>query len=62
MFGQTLFADIPFSEYGEPPRVDTGWVKYCKDPCASEEWVKQARNDVPAIPCEESTTKWKVIK
>lgn len=62
MFGQALFADIPFSDHGKPPHVETGWVKECKDPCAADGWAKQSKNDVPTIPCEGSATNWTVIK
>jgi len=62
MFGQALFADIPFSERGNSPHVETGWIKECKEPCAVDGWEKQRRNEVPTIHCEDGAKNWTVIK
>ena len=62
MFGQMLFAELPFAEMGNPPHVDTGWIKDCKDPCTAPGWSKQERNSVNTIPCDQPTTNWTLIK
>ena len=62
IFGQALFADIPFSEMGKPPFVDTGWQDFPKDPCEEEAWVKLGSNCVDPIKIEKPTSEWTVIK
>ena len=62
MFGQMIFAELPFAEVGNPPRVETGWIKVCKDPCKTTGWSKQDRNNVRTVPCDQSTTNWTLIK
>jgi hypothetical protein len=62
IFGQALFADIPFSELGKPPFVDTGWQDLPKDPCEEEAWVKVGSNCVDPIKIEKPTSEWMVIK
>ena len=29
MFGQMLFAELPFATIGQPPYVERGWIKDC---------------------------------
>ena len=41
MFGQALFAELPFATIGQPPYIETGWIKDCKDPCNAPGWSKQ---------------------
>lgn len=62
MFGQMIFAELPFAEVGNPPYVETGWIKVCKDPCTAPGWSKQERNNVNTIPCDQPTTNWTLIK
>lgn len=40
MFGQMLFADMPFSSFGDPPRLDTGWRPIDGDDCSNSCWKK----------------------
>ena len=58
MFGQALFAEVPFSEMGNPPHVETGWIKDCKDPCADAGWTKRDRNIVDTLACDANTNNW----
>ena len=62
MFGQMIFAELPFAEVGNPPRVETGWIKVCKDPCKTTGWSKQEKNTVNTAPCDQPTTNWTFIK
>lgn len=62
MFGQTLFADVPFSEMGKPPHVETGWIKDCKEPCAEAAWVNKPRNTVETLKCDANTNNWTLTK
>ena len=38
MFGQMLFAELPFATIGQPPYVERGWIKDCSD---VGQWGKQ---------------------
>ena len=62
MFGQMIFAELPFAEVGKPPHVETGWIKECKDPCADAGWIKQARNTVDTLGCDAKTNNWTLNK
>jgi len=62
IFGQALFADIPFSELGKPPFVDTGWQDFPKDPCEGEAWVKLDSNCAEPVKLEKPPSNWTLIK
>ena len=62
MFGQSVLAELVFADIGKSTKIETGWIKECKDPCADEGWSKQPRNDVPTTPCDKGTTNWTLIK
>lgn len=38
MFGQMLFAELPFASMGNPPYVERGWIKDCAE---KNVWEKQ---------------------
>jgi hypothetical protein len=38
MFGQMLFAELPFASMGNPPYVERGWIKDCAE---KNVWAKQ---------------------
>ena len=38
MFGQVLFAELPFATVGQPPYIERGWIKDCAD---QGYWKKQ---------------------
>lgn len=48
MFGQMLFAELPFAEMGAPPYLEAGWIKVCPE---KDGWWK--------VPAESSG--WQVI-
>jgi hypothetical protein len=48
MFGQLVFADIPFASIGQPPYIERGWIKDCPQ---KNEWNK--------LPTE--VTGWQVV-
>ena len=41
MFGQMLFADLPFAEMGTPPYLEPGWIKVCPE---KDGWSKVPAN------------------
>ena len=38
MFGQLIFAELPFASIGQPPYLEHGWIKDCAN---KNEWDKQ---------------------
>ena len=38
MFGQLIFAELPFASIGQPPYLEHGWIKDCAKPTG---WEKQ---------------------
>ena len=62
MLGQVLFAEIPLADIGRPARVETGWIKDCKDPCDAPSWIKQERKQVDTIGCGYVPTNWSPVK
>ena len=62
MFGQTLFAEVPFSVIGQPPFVDTGWHDSSKRPCDLAGWTKLDKNKVDIYDCGPRPANWTVIK
>ena len=62
MFGQMIFAELPFAEVGDLPHVETGWIKDCKDPCRESGWAKQDRNTVDTLGCDANTNNWTLTK
>ena len=58
MFGQMIFAELPFAEVGKPPYVETGWIKDGKEDCRNSGWVKQGRNAVGTLNVEANTNNW----
>jgi hypothetical protein len=62
IFGQALFADIPFAEIGEPPFIDTGWLGTGPDPCDREPWVKVPKKQSGIDKCEKPPTNWTPVK
>ena len=61
MFGQGLFAEVPFAEVGDMARVETGWIKQAKK-YANPDWVKQDKNLVDTIEADKTPTNWTGIK
>ena len=41
MFGQLIFADIPFADHGDVPTLDDGWHLVDKRPCNETQWNKK---------------------
>ena len=62
MFGQGLFAEVPFAEVGNPPYIHSGWIKVCKDPCNKAGWLKQEKKTADTMPCNQIINNWTVIK
>jgi hypothetical protein len=62
IFGQALFADIPFSHIGDPPFVDTGWHGTSHSPCEQELWVKIPGKQSGIDKCEKPPTNWTPVK
>lgn len=62
MFGQMLFAELPFATVGQPPHVEDGWIKKCADKGACGEWEKQPQNKVSTIGCDYVPTNWSPVK
>ena len=48
MFGQMIFAELPFAEAGRPPYLEAGWIKVCPE--------KNAWSKVPA-----NSSGWQVV-
>lgn len=44
MFGQMLFAELPFATVGQPPYVERGWIKDCAKPTGWEKQDKELTN------------------
>jgi hypothetical protein len=45
MFGQLVFAELPFASIGQPPYIERGWINDCtnkndwdKQPIATSSW------------------------
>ena len=62
MFGQMLFAELPFATIGQPPYVERGWIKDCADRDACSDWVSQPQNRVKTIKCGYVPTNWRPVK
>ena len=62
MFGQMLFAELPFATVGQPPHVEDGWIKVCADKGACGEWEKQPQSKVNTIGCDYVPTNWRPVK
>jgi hypothetical protein len=62
MFGQMLFAELPFATIGQPPHIERGWIKDCADKGKCSDWIKQPKNDVDTIDCGYVPTNWSRVK
>ena len=59
MFGQLIFADIPFADHGDMPVLDTGWHLVEKSPCESADWTKRSRGEEGVVVCDVPSTDWR---
>ena len=61
MFGQGLFAEVPFAEVGAIAHVETGWIKQAKRHVMPD-WLKKDKNHVDTIEVDETPINWTVIR
>ena len=55
MFGQMIFAELPFAEIGRPPYLEAGWIKVCPE---HEGWAKVPANSSGWQVVERSQANW----
>ena len=57
MFGQLIFADIPFADHVWMPRLDDGWHVVNKDDCTLPGWDNQPKQDCDFTVIDEARNK-----
>ena len=62
MFGQLIFAEMPFSSFGDPPSVDTGWRPIDRDDCANSGWKKIETRCAEIEVSDKPEENWKVLR
>ena len=62
MFGQLIFADIPFAEHAWMPSLDGGWHDVVKDDCHLSDWQNQSKQDCNFTVLDRPETNWSHVK
>ena len=62
MFGQLIFADIPFADHGDVPTLDDGWHLVDKRPCNEPDWQKKEVFCRDFDKQESPATNWNSVK
>jgi hypothetical protein len=55
VFGQLIFAELPFASIGQPPYLEHGWIKDCAKPTG---WEKQDKEKTDWAVVDRSATDW----
>ena len=55
MFGQLVFAEIPFASIGQPPYIERGWIKDCAE---KNEWDKQPTSNTNWTVVDRAASSW----
>tara|TARA_B100001059_G_C17374540_1_gene351366 strand:+ start:221 stop:466 length:246 start_codon:yes stop_codon:yes gene_type:complete len=55
MFGQMIFAELPFAEIGRPPYLEAGWIKVCPE---HDGWAKVPANSSGWQVVDRSLSDW----
>ena len=62
MFGQLIFADIPFADHVWMPSLDDGWHEVNKDDCTLPGWDNQPKQDCDFTVIDRPETNWSRVK
>ena len=62
MFGQLIFADIPFADHLWMPTLDGGWHEVEKDDCKFPGWGTQPKQDCDFTVIDRPETNWSRVK
>ena len=62
MFGQLVFAELPFADHGGMPVLDLDWHEVNQKPCGDPIWNKKVASCRRPEAQPSPATKWNLVK